>query len=104
MRYRAFISYSHRDARWARWLHRALEGYAVPRRLVGAAGEFGPVPSRLRPVFRDRDELASAGDLGQRVKDALAASEALVVICSPAAAASPDFSRVLVVTPFNMAG
>ncbi|MFN3904191.1 TIR domain-containing protein [Rehaibacterium terrae] len=88
MRYRAFISYSHRDARWARWLHRALEGYAVPRRLVGAAGEFGPVPSRLRPVFRDRDELASAADLGQRVKDALVASEALVVICSPAAATS----------------
>lgn len=88
MHYRAFISYSHRDARWARWLHRALEGYAVPRRLVGAAGEFGPVPARLRPVFRDRDELASAADLGQRVKDALVASEALVVICSPAAAAS----------------
>lgn len=88
MHYRAFISYSHRDARWARWLHRALEGYVVPRRLVGTAGEFGPVPPRLRPVFRDRDELASAGDLGQRVKDALSASEALVVICSPAAAAS----------------
>ena len=26
-RYRAFISYSHRDSGWADWLHRALESY-----------------------------------------------------------------------------
>lgn len=87
-RYVAFLSYSHHDARWAGWLHRALERYAVPARLVGTAGEFGPVPARLRPVFRDREELASAGDLGARVEQALAASAALIVICSPAAAGS----------------
>ena len=33
--YKAFISYSHADEAWARWLHRALEGYRVPRRLIG---------------------------------------------------------------------
>ena len=27
MRYRAFISYSHADSRWARWLHRSIESY-----------------------------------------------------------------------------
>ncbi len=87
-RYRAFISYSHADARVAAWLHRSLEGYRVPKRLRGSAGEFGPLPERLNPIFRDREELASAGDLGARVQDALADSDALIVVCSPDAASS----------------
>lgn len=86
--YAAFISYAHVDERWARWLHRRIEAWRTPKRLVGTAGEHGPVPARLRPVFRDRDELASAGDLGARVGAALAASQALIVLCSPTAAAS----------------
>jgi len=87
-RYRAFVSYSHRDESWARWLHRALETYAIPRRLVGRATRFGPVPRRLAPIFRDSDELASAGDLSAVVSDALTQSSSLIVICSPDAAAS----------------
>src|SRR5579863_454983 len=66
-RYRAFISYSHQDRAWADWLHRALETYRVPRRLVGRSTAAGIVPRRLAPVFRDREELASAIDLGERV-------------------------------------
>lgn len=87
-RYAAFISYSHADARWAAWLQKQLESFRVPRRLVGTAGEHGPVPARLAPVFRDREELASANDLGGRITQALDGSDALVVICSPAAARS----------------
>jgi tetratricopeptide (TPR) repeat protein len=87
-RYRAFLSYSHRDETWARWLHRAIEGYRVPSRLVGTATAAGVVPRRLAPVFRDRDELPSATDLGRKVDEALAGSANLIVICSPAAAAS----------------
>ena len=87
-RYRAFISYSHQDKAWAAWLHRALETYAIPKRLVGKTTAMGIIPSRLAPVFRDRDELASAGDLGRTVNAALAQSECLVVICSPQAATS----------------
>ena len=87
-RYRAFISYSHSDERWARWLHRALEGYRVPRRLRGRHGEFGPLPERLTPIFRDREDLASAGELGPRIQAALQESAALIVICSPEAARS----------------
>jgi tetratricopeptide (TPR) repeat protein len=87
-RYRAFISYSHQDAAWAAWLHRALESYVIPARLVGQATAMGVVPRRLVPVFRDRDELASAGDLGRTVNAALAQSECLLVICSPQAATS----------------
>jgi len=51
MRYRAFMSYSHKDARWARWLHRRLEGYRIPARMRGSEGEFGPLPDRLAPIF-----------------------------------------------------
>jgi tetratricopeptide (TPR) repeat protein len=87
-RYRAFISYSHRDKAWAAWLHKALEAYAIPRRLVGQTTAIGVTPARLAPIFRDRDELASATDLGHKVNEALAQSECLLVICSPHSAAS----------------
>jgi tetratricopeptide (TPR) repeat protein len=88
VRYRAFLSYSHADAAWARWLLRRLEGYRVPRRLVGTPGPDGPVPARLGAMFRDRDELPGAGDLSDSIREALAASTALVVVCSPDAARS----------------
>lgn len=87
-RYKAFISYSHQDEAWGRWLQRSLESYRVPRRLVGTDGRFGPIGARVAPVFRDREDLSSAADLTASVKQELAASESLVVICSPAAAAS----------------
>ena len=50
-RYRAFISYSHRDREWADWLHRRLESYRVPKKLVGALTREGSVPRRLTPIF-----------------------------------------------------
>lgn len=87
-RYKAFISYSHRDERWARWLQRALEKYRVPPRLVGTEAAHGVVPSRLRPVFRDRVDLSSASDLEDQILRELRDSESLIVICSPAAAES----------------
>jgi len=87
-RYKAFISYSHEDRAWARWLHRALETYRVPGRLVGRTTPMGVVPRRLAPVFRDREELATATSLGAVIQAALGAAATLVVICSPAAARS----------------
>lgn len=88
IQYRAFISYSHQDERWARWLQRSLENYRIPRRLIGTKGEFGAVTRNLRPVFRDREDLPSASDLTSKVQEALGASESLIVICSPATASS----------------
>ncbi|MGK0266342.1 MAG: tetratricopeptide (TPR) repeat protein [Maricaulis sp.] len=87
-KYRAFISYSHDDSRWARRIHRALEAYRLPGNLVGTASAHGPVPKRLTPIFRDRDDLPAAGDLTASVRAALTHSDVLIVICSPAAAAS----------------
>jgi len=46
-KYRAFISYSHSDERWAKWLHKSLETYSVPKHLIGTETEFGPVPACL---------------------------------------------------------
>lgn len=92
-RYWAFISYSHKDAAFGRSLHRRLENYALPRRLVGRAIRGGAVPKRLAPIFRDREEFAAAHDLSAEVRAALKASRSLIVVCSPAAAASRWVSR-----------
>lgn len=96
MRYAAFISYSHQDRKVAKWLHRAIETYRIPRDLtqdvVNDAGDVvdaSPIsPTALRPIFRDDDELGGAAELGPKLEAALAAAEALIVVCSPAAAAS----------------
>lgn len=87
-KYRAFLSYSHRDAKWAAWLHRSLESYRPPRQLIGAVTGMGPVPKRLAPVFRDREELPTANDLGAVIGEALRNSDCQIVICSPRAARS----------------
>ncbi|HTV94398.1 MAG TPA: toll/interleukin-1 receptor domain-containing protein [Steroidobacteraceae bacterium] len=87
-KYRAFISYSHRDSRWASWLHATLESYRPPKPLLGTITERGPVPKRLTPIFRDRDELPSAVDLGALVNAALEDSACQIVICSPNSAKS----------------
>jgi tetratricopeptide (TPR) repeat protein len=88
VKYRAFISYSHQDAKWATWLHKSIEVYRPPRHIVGRLTERGPVPKRLAPVFRDREELPSATDLGERISAALQQSACLLVICSPKSARS----------------
>jgi WD40 repeat protein len=86
--YKAFISYSHKDEKWGRWLHRGIEGYRIPKGLVGRDTLYGPVPKRLFPLFRDREELPTASDLSQIIDQALIDSSHLIVICSPNSAKS----------------
>lgn len=88
LRYTAFLSYSHRDAAAAGRLHRRLEAYRLPKRLAGTETARGPVPERLVPIFRDREELPAASDLSETVRAALARSGALIVLCSPPASES----------------
>jgi len=82
-KYRAFISYSHSDRKWGDWLHKSLESYRVPKRLVGTEGRDGPVPGRLFPIFRDREELPTSDDLSSQIQTALEQSAYLIVVCSP---------------------
>ena len=95
-RYWAFITYSHKDEAQAKWLHRAIETYGIPAKLVEhrhvtPVGE--PAPKRFHPIFRDRDELAASSDLGREIENALRASRYLIVICSPHAAQSRWVNR-----------
>lgn len=93
-RFRAFVSYAHADAADARKLQARLEGYRLPRRmaarLTGDAAAWG---DRIGPVFRDREDLSASSDLSQAVREALAASRALVVLCTPATPASQWVAR-----------
>ena len=86
--YAAFLSYCHADDKTADWVHRRLERFKVPPELIGQERGEGLIPRRLRPVFRDRHELAAARDLGAEIEEALAGSRVLIVLCSPAAALS----------------
>jgi hypothetical protein len=88
LRYRAFLSYSHADTAWAKWLHRALESYRIDKDLVGRETAVGPVPKSLRPVFRDREDFAAGHSLTEQTLTALEASQFIVVICSPNSARS----------------
>ena len=80
--YDAFISYSHRDLKWARWLQRRLETFRVPRGIGTQQGAH----RRLR-VFRDQTDLAGV-ELQMALQRELEASRYLIVICSPSSAAS----------------
>lgn len=71
----AFISYSSRDLRSAISLHRALERTSYPDSPWWR-------PKKLRPIFRDRDDLKAGSDLTSLIKNALKQSKCLVVVCS----------------------
>ena len=87
-RYYAFLSYSHKDKELADWLHRELEKFRVPSALAGKLTANGVVPRRLTPIFRDQHDLSAGDDLAVEIEAALAASQFLVVLCSPTAAKS----------------
>lgn len=83
MKYWAFISYASADEKAAKSLHNFLESYSVPRQLAGQPGKYGePVPQRLYPVFRDRDELGGSASLPNELKARLSDSRWLVLICT----------------------
>jgi formylglycine-generating enzyme required for sulfatase activity len=88
LKYCAFISYSHVDASWAKWLHRGLETFRIDKDLVDRETAMGAIPRTLRPIFRDRDDLTAGHTLTEQVLAALDASRALIVICSPSSAKS----------------
>ena len=81
LKYHAFLSYSHSDVGWARWLHSRLEAFRVDKDLVGRPTPLGPVPNTLRPIFRDREDFSGGHSLTDATLAAIDASAALIVLC-----------------------
>lgn len=74
--YYAFISYKHEDEKWAKWLQKRLENYRLP-----AALQKLNYPKHLKPIFKDTTDLAP-GPLLDSLREKIAASRYLIVICS----------------------
>ena len=86
--YDAFISYRHTqpDSFVAQTLHRYLESFKLPRSVVRHKAEENDgsrIKTRIRRVFRDREELPLVSNLADPITEALEHSEYLIVICSP---------------------
>lgn len=104
----AFISYSHRDLKWAKWLQEKLETFHIPN----DAGEAFTGRRRMR-VFRDQTDLAGV-EVTASLRRELRASRFLVVVCSPNSAASrwvndevayfEDLGRQENIIPFIVSG
>jgi len=89
-KYYAFISYSHEDEKWAKWLHRKLESYRLPNTVVREAPVS--IPRNIRPVFRDQTDIG-VGPLRETLHRELEDSRYLIVICSPRSAQSEWVNR-----------
>ena len=87
-KYWAFVSYSSKDRTKAKWLHRAIEQYKLPKTLRKYDTGLGVTKKRLTPLFLDRDELPTNARLAKKLEDALTRSRFMIVMCSPDAAAS----------------
>ncbi len=92
-RYSVFLSYHRGDGKAAQRIQRWLETYRLPRRLQGGGLAIGDDGRRLRPLFRDIDEMRVAPDIDAAVIEAINASAYLVVLCSPASAKSEWVAR-----------
>lgn len=79
MKYAAFISYAHTDAKIARRIQNALETFSMPREFDASWRE------RLSPIFRDETELTAHHSLSDKISEAVESSRYLIVLCSPAA-------------------
>ena len=80
----AFISYSHRDMKIARWLQRHLESYKLPTEIhndIEAGSRY------LRPIFRDQSD-PNTGILSDELRKNLEESKYLILICSVSSAQS----------------
>lgn len=85
-KYKAFISYSHKDKNFAKWLHRRIENYKIPKSL---REKYHHLPANLqRSIFRDEEELPTASELSDNLLYAMNNSELLLVVCSPASVKS----------------
>lgn len=84
----AFISYSRKDIEVARYLQERIEKYVYPKDCV-ADSNRPEDDQRVRPVFLDLTDLSvQARHFDEEIREHLAASRYLIVICSPHSAQS----------------
>lgn len=85
--YYAFISYSRKDIKDAKWIHSSLEKFHIPAKLSRPA-DAEPIPKLLR-CFRDINDLdVMPESFVKGIENALASSNYLVVVASPNSAQS----------------
>ncbi|MBU0973076.1 MAG: TIR domain-containing protein, partial [Proteobacteria bacterium] len=91
--YFAFISYSRKDSKAAKWLQRRLEWFRFPVKMV--AEEFRPGhPKYIRPVYRDKTNLeVDHAHYWENIKKAISQSRFLIVLCSPDSASSQPVDK-----------
>ncbi len=79
MKYKAFISYRHKDIDEvvARHIQKIIERYRVPKKIAKTIGK-----THIGKVFRDSDELQAASNLSEIIRSAIEESEWLIVICT----------------------
>lgn len=82
--YDAFLSYSHRDLNWGKWLQKHLESWKIPSEV---RKETAVTRSNLK-IFRDQTDLAGV-ELRETIRKELRVSRCLIVLCSPNSAVSP---------------
>lgn len=77
--YNAFISYRHvpRDKKVAEEIQKELEHFKVPKEISEKTGI-----TKIERIFRDKSELPISSNLTDDIKEALANSQYLIVICS----------------------
>ena len=80
----AFISYSHRDLSFGKWLQRKLETFPIPADMRGER----PRGQKLR-IFRDQTDLAGTG-LQDSLKQNLRDSRFLIVSVTQKEELEPD--------------
>lgn len=81
-RYKAFISYNHRDSKFAKKIHAKLENFSF------SSSQTGGNKKPLFPIFLDNSELKAGSNLSGAIQEAIKSSEFLIVICSKNSAAS----------------
>jgi hypothetical protein len=86
--YAAFISYSRTDKVIAERFQKPLERFLIPRKIRKQGDGSSRVPRRIVPVFRDISDSRVSSDLDEAVRDAMDKSAFLIVLSSPASAAS----------------
>lgn len=84
-KYFAFISYNSKDTVWGKRLQRKLEHYRMPATMCSEHQWEQRTP--IRPVFFAPTDIQPGG-LSEELKHRLAASQHLIVICSPHSACS----------------